>query len=356
MQKIQREEWIDLAKVITMVLVVVGHASYYNINSYFGGIHYEGTEVHHSLMSQFINTIVNFIYQFHMPFFMAISGMTYAISYKSNKKISTIAKSKAIRLLIPMFLVTIFMSIPLKFVSGYWDDSSYKIVDIFFGQVLLFGNTHLWFLASLFLITIIFTYLYRKNLIFFKSIPFWCLLVIISYIGIFLSSRGAYLGIPGALKNFIFFTSGFCFYDIIRQYQSNLNHVIAGWSSMIVVYALSLIIATHIPRFQNIIYVPMAFLGCYNMVATTKYILKKSSITKSTVYRNFSKNSYDIYLYSDPFNYVLILCLFLLFNNDIFENPLVSALSFLSRIILTIIWAYIVIFFVNVVAKRKSLK
>lgn len=346
-----REEWIDLAKVITMLLVVIGHSSYYNINSYFGGIQYESNDVNHCISYQSINLFVNFIYTFHMPFFMAISGMTYAISYKPSATLLSIAKKKTIRLLIPMLLVTIFLSIPLKYFSGYWHNSSNIVSDIFLGQILLFGNTHLWFLASLFLITIVFTFCYRKKWIKIKSILFWFFLVIISYAGIFLSSRGAYFGIPGAMKNFIFFTSGFCFYDKIRLYPTNISKLLFGWICMICFYIVSVVVSFQVSRFQNMVYVPMAFLGCYNMVVTTKYLIKKYKITNSNIYKSLNKNSYDIYLYSDPFNYVLILGLFLVFDNKVFEGTLESILSFIIRIIFTIILAYMVVVFVRRVAK-----
>lgn len=328
-----------------MLLVVISHSNYYNIYSYFGGIHYDNCTDDHSWMFQAIDFCVNFIYMFHMPFFMLISGMTYALSYKQNT-ILNLTKTKARRLLLPMLMVTLFLSIPFKFISGYWDYTSNKFLDIFLGQVLLFGNTHMWFLASLFIITIIFTLLYRNNKIKFDSIIFWCILIIISYLGIFLSHRGQYLGIPGAMKNFIFFTIGFCFLGKIQNYQSKISHILIGWLIMLILYTICVKCSYFIPRLQNIVFVPMAFLGCYNMVATIKYIIKYR-FTKTSLYKTLYKNSYDIYLYSDPFNYLLILFLIIILGDNVFTENFVSLIAFLIRILFSVILSYLVIFIIR---------
>ena len=36
----KRIEWLDTSRVIAMLLVLIGHCSYYTINSDFGGIDY----------------------------------------------------------------------------------------------------------------------------------------------------------------------------------------------------------------------------------------------------------------------------------------------------------------------------
>ena len=65
-------------------------------------------------------------------------------------------KNKFRRLLLPFLLTAVFVSIPLKYFSGYWEKSNGLIGDIIIGQLLLQGNTHLWFLPTLFCEMIIF--------------------------------------------------------------------------------------------------------------------------------------------------------------------------------------------------------
>ena len=54
-------------------------------------------------------------------------------------------------------------SVPIKFISGYFNQSNDIVKDIFVGQILIQGNTHLWYLLTLFAIFII-AYLWKRNI------------------------------------------------------------------------------------------------------------------------------------------------------------------------------------------------
>ena len=92
---------------LLVILVVVGHATYYDIITPFGGIHY-GTVmtelgIQDTCFHQLSCELTNFIYTFHMTIFIALSGSLFAIGKKLN--VSAFIKKKAKRLLIPFFLV-----------------------------------------------------------------------------------------------------------------------------------------------------------------------------------------------------------------------------------------------------------
>lgn len=158
-------EWIDSLKVIATLLVIIGHCTYYNIQSPYGGINLLEYSCGSSLTSKLINYLIGFIYTFHMPLFMAISGMCFFLSLqKREQSFSYLVKSKWKRLLIPFLGVSIFYSIPLKWLSGYWDNSANTLHDMLLGQLFLLGNTHLWYVFSLFWIFIIFYFIESFNL------------------------------------------------------------------------------------------------------------------------------------------------------------------------------------------------
>ena len=113
-------DWIDTVRVFTMILVVLGHCNYYNIDTPYGGIHYGNIDL---LFYKILGVVTGFIYSFHMPLFMAVSGACFYFSMKKRPTFGFICKSKATRLLIPFILVTTFLSVPLKYVSGYYDNS-----------------------------------------------------------------------------------------------------------------------------------------------------------------------------------------------------------------------------------------
>ena len=81
--------WIDMAKAICIILVVIGH--------YFPDIHPE-----------WYGTIRSVIYSFHMPLFMFASGFVYIATYQDSGYIAFLTK-KAKRLMIPYFTTSILV-------------------------------------------------------------------------------------------------------------------------------------------------------------------------------------------------------------------------------------------------------
>lgn len=344
-----------MAKVLTMILVVIGHSTYYSIKTRYGGIDYFGENgVEFSLMHKLLNLMVGLIYQFHMPFFMALSGMTYSISYKPSQTLSNLAKAKSYRLLIPFIMVTLFLTIPMKYWGGYYMNSANVVSDAFFGQILLFGNSHLWFVVSLFIITIVFTMLIRKRLLNPNSLVLWAALLVISYAGIVIGYDGCYFGIPDAMKNFIYFSLGYFLYDRCRRYQPTGMHILIGWSILFLLYVAKVYFLSSIPYIGTALYPFIAMIGCVNMVATTKLLANNRRIFSNSIYRSFSKNSYDIYLYSDPFNYVLLTFLILVCGDLYVTSNLVSVLVFMARVVISVLLAYLVIYIVGRIANISS--
>lgn len=276
--------------------------------------------------------------------------MTYAISYNPSRSFSSLIKKKANRLLLPFLMVTLFLSIPFKYISGYWDKSSDIFSDIFLGQILLFGNSHLWFIASLFIITITFTLLLRNGIFESHKITAIIVLVCISYMGLFLARTGQYFGIPGALKFMIFFVAGFYGLNRIRKFETGILFVIVGWIMTFALYIITNHISTYIKGFGTFMYLPLALAGCVNMVATAKILLKSSMLQKMYFYKSLRKYNYEIYLYSDPFNYLLISVFILMFGDRVLTGDLFSLTAFITRILFTILFAYVVIFMINKIA------
>ena len=84
------------------VLVVLGHASYYTINTKFGGIHYD--QILSDMMIQdagvhkATSLLTEWIYSFHMPAYFCLSGAVFSLELKKNRyssvsKLSTLAQA-----------------------------------------------------------------------------------------------------------------------------------------------------------------------------------------------------------------------------------------------------------------------
>ena len=79
-----KKEEYNFLKVLTILLVVLGHSTYYIIKTSFGGIDYlHYINNNHSLMViKALNVLTEIIYYFHMPLFMAISGAFFEFNLK----------------------------------------------------------------------------------------------------------------------------------------------------------------------------------------------------------------------------------------------------------------------------------
>lgn len=107
----QRIGWIDMLRVFTMILVVMGHCTYYTIWTPYGGISY-GMFEEKSFVFNSLSLLSGFFYSFHMPLFMAVSGACFSFSKKID--FAEMLKKKSHRLLLPFLLTTTFLAVPLK--------------------------------------------------------------------------------------------------------------------------------------------------------------------------------------------------------------------------------------------------
>lgn len=318
----QHEKWIDVAKVLTMLLVIIGHSTYYSIHSAYGGSDpFAGIILSSSLTQKAISFITGFIYSFHMPFFIAVSGMTLAISYKPQLTLKRISQTRAKRLLIPFIIVTIFLSIPLKYISGYWNASENILLDIFCGQILLLGNSHLWYVVSLFYITIVYIWLMRHN--YNSGWIFWSLCVIATFIGnrLVFTRFGECFGITGFLRFFLYFSLGYYLWERIKTFSVKPIYILISWFAMIPAFAIPIYFACSTLPIIRLLYSPiMAIWGCTNMIATAKAITGWSAFVDHPLTQLMNTHCYKLYLYSDPFNYIFISVLVAIFGTTVITD------------------------------------
>lgn len=155
----KRNEFLDIIKGIAIIFVIIGHCIQYGSGSQF-----------YLQELYFSNSLFKFIYSFHMPIFMIISGYLYYFTIKKYST-KTIIKSRANNLLIPIFTFTIIKYIIVKpyMNNGY---IAYVI------QFLFNCVFNLWFLwAVLFcsLGVLVINKLYKDKII------IYCLIFIISF-------------------------------------------------------------------------------------------------------------------------------------------------------------------------------
>lgn len=130
---------IDIYRGLGIILVVLGHALKQTgeTNAVF-------------------DILLSVIYSFHMPLFFVASGFIAikVLDLKSKEEQLSFIKNRAIRLLIPYFAVGLFY-MPIKFILSKY---AVKPYDFSSAWKLLIGenpNTVLWFLYTLFIVSII---------------------------------------------------------------------------------------------------------------------------------------------------------------------------------------------------------
>lgn len=130
----KRLVFIDVAKGVAILLVVIGHI------------------VQHNLVGDSAHSIFNFIYGFHMPLFFFLSGYVASLSRDNLCSSSALSfiKKKSISLLLPFLIWGVVVSslfTPNLTIELFWDSTK---------NLLIRPDNGLWFLLTLFFIQLFF--------------------------------------------------------------------------------------------------------------------------------------------------------------------------------------------------------
>lgn len=79
----------DIVRALLMILVVLGHCTYYQISTNYGGAYYQDlmlqAGVNDTLIHRIASWVTGVIYTFHMPLFMALSGAVFSLQLSKGK-------------------------------------------------------------------------------------------------------------------------------------------------------------------------------------------------------------------------------------------------------------------------------
>lgn len=262
----------------------------------------------HSLFNPYATIYIHrWIYAFHMPLFMFLSGylLVYACNSK-NREVKDIGwfggerffLKKAKRLLLPYFFISTLVYVPKSLLSAY----ALRPVDLSFrgyAEMLFYPWDNVikffWFLPTLFLVTLLTVgvvkvfRIQRENMF-----AYGILFVILLLLKVFNPLEGvAFLNLEGVIGYWLFFWSGFVFFFIQGNIERRL-HLEKGW-----VCALLGIV------FSGLIYFfPDVSFPSVRLVYTFLGILFSLSLSKLYIgYRarwadHLFGSSYAIYLFS----------------------------------------------------------
>lgn len=353
--QISKVEWIDALKVVTMALVILGHCVYLRIASRYGGTPYAGCTMDDpSPGYTALTTLSFFLYSFHMPLFMAISGMCFRFSMKKRMiRFKDVLKSKTKRLLVPFVLVSLLYVIPVKYAAGYFGHSQSVFADAIVGQLLLCGNSHLWYVVSLFEIFIVYYLIERFHLK--KNWAFWFILITVSWVGRYLEGSLP-LGLASAMKHLFFFAMGYNLVEWLDRYtpKRKIVPLLALCGAFVVQYGFSLCYSTSAAyrAMEYVVFTIIAVIGGGSVLFFVKHTL--DFITRIPLYAAFKKYTYELYLYSDPLNYPLIAAAYVFVGTAAYTDSATALGLFLTRAIVTTAGAFLVIYLLNRIKRQRT--
>lgn len=313
----QRCDELDVMKFWGILLVVLGHVTNFYADSPL---------VSPLDTSESFGYVSSFIYQFHMPMFIFVSGAVYAFQVETLKKKSniwTLIKKKSQRLLVPYVIFGFFIMVPLMACCHFREG----ILDYaYHGMLLSKDARHLWYVLALFEIFVLFWCM--AKVVDVIKFPQWILLPV--SLGLYLlSSKFPYLfQISVAFKYQFWFTLGYEFMIYKRIIHDSISYYIVGGVFLVLVLLYKNNLSFKIPFIETI----AAMCG---IMLVYHVACDMSFLTRYKWYQWISKNSYGIYLY-----HVIVIYLMFYWSRNISISPcilvpLVFGISLIVSLILT---------------------
>lgn len=266
-----REHWLDVVKGITIILVVVGHVI---------GIYELDT------MALPFMAIRTFIYSFHMPLFMFISGILFSSSL--SKDYRTTAISKLLTYGIPYIVFSAVYWL-MKVIGSAVVNNTVAFKDLILIPV--FPLSFMWYLYALLFMTELSLLIGRKNKTTILVVSIVCRIVweILFSIDGFARSWVNDLIITDFIKNYIWFGLGLEFANTILSALSQFRNS-ARWCTSICLLGILIIVS------------PSEFVGLpflrfiWGGVGITATISLGLIINKNSFLEYLGRNTMPIYL------------------------------------------------------------
>jgi fucose 4-O-acetylase-like acetyltransferase len=177
----RRNDWVDYAKGIGILLVVYGHV--------LSGIKNNGLDI----SPIFFYYSDNLVYSFHMPLFFFLSGLFVVHSFIKTMRITPFVLGKIKVIAYPYFIWS-FIQVSIQILMSSYTNDVKEISDLIY--IFYKPQEQFWFLYVLFFLSVLYAILYAL----LRNVYLILLISIIVYFSKF--------GIPIFTKNFIFFSAG----------------------------------------------------------------------------------------------------------------------------------------------------
>ena len=323
-----------------ILLVVIGHATFYANSTLFGGIDYYGmmqsAGVDDAAVHIAASWFSKWIYTFHMPLFISLSGAVYSLQKKKVYcSLRALVIAKTYRLVVPFFVAFMFWNLPIKWISNYYTVSFPES----FMQIIFPDSLYLWYMEALFCCFVL-EYIIEKKC----SLKTQLIVNIILWgIGIAVSRLlGSYTPLGNPFRYIIWFWLAENIDGIItflkRHSLWDTPKMVTLLFLQIVLFICSRLINRGLVLIDNSVLTLLMLPVCYYI---GDMLAKRESL------HNWVKKSNEyglgIYLYAEPLNYLILHFAVEFFGIGVFGNEGFAFMILLLRTFGTVIVALFIV-------------
>lgn len=307
----ERQENIVLLNLMAIILVILGHSGCIYAGKWDYNVVYKNSII--------IKYLTNYIYSFHMPLFVFISGYLYSYG-KANDKYKSLKElfcKKFKRLIMPYLFIGIFFMLPIQMIF-HMDNISSSYFKRVLNEIILANKPrHLWFILMLFNLFIIF-YLIENYLNRNKIISNLLILFVISILSVKIPNI---YQVSQSVQYLLFFYIGYIFYRYKKIINTTKDKFLIFFIAHILLFNFDFFKIDRLSEQGNyIIYIKLfkllsdkviALVGVVSIFELVQFLFSKRydkvhRLMGSKLFREISNNSFFIYLVHQPIMLIIL--------------------------------------------------
>lgn len=313
---------IESMRVIAMILVVFAHVT---------RMYTSNAAIPQGVTDSFITALTEWIYTFHMPAFVAISGAVYYFVKRERKAYNNtliFIRNKAARLLIPYIFFAIVVVLPTLYYCNLIEGNFWNYN--FNTFVLVKNPRHLWYLIMLFNLLVLINFC-EKYIFKYKMIVLLLTLLIHPFAGYFPIKIFQFSNV---ISYSLYFMIGYCFQHKrknIIDYLSRMNKPLI-FTMLILLMSVIYSIYYMFKISYVLVSLSCSILGILLLYIVSIMFSQRDKNTNNILFKLIDKNNFGLYLFHPMIIYVIFYNI-----KDLNIHPWVSILFvFISSLIISI--------------------
>ena len=286
---------IESMRVITMILVVFAHVT---------RMYTKNAAIPQGITDPFITVLTDWIYTFHMPAFVAISGAVYYfVKRERNGYNNTLAfvKNKLKRLLVPYVFFAVVVVVPTLYYCNLIEGDFWKYN--FNTFILVKGPRHLWYLIMLFNLLMLVNFC-EEYIFKYKKIVLLFTLLIHPFASFFPIKIFQF---ESVIFYSLYFMLGYYFQYKRKTIMNYLGKVNKPFVSILLMTLMGLVYSLYYIFKIHHIFVSFScsILGISFLYLVSVMFCTKEKYTNNKLFKLIDKNNFGLYLFHPMIIYIM---------------------------------------------------